>query len=134
MTDEPDQLRNLVEIRPGILAGDEIALDQSPVEVRGLRGNRCQHLKLVLDLEARTVHCRTCNAVVDPFDYLASHGDRWSTIAGWVRRAKEERTRVEQEVRGLKAEKKRLQDAIRRAGKRVAATERTGRRNRKGEP
>lgn len=125
---DPD---NLIEIRRGITAPAGMpGPDEPPLQPRRKEGGdpatvRCEHLGVWLDLEERAVSCKRCGAVVDAFEHLLDLAERWDRISRWVRHAQRTRAQVEIQVAKLKAEKKRLQDAVRRLEKKVGRVART---------
>lgn len=126
--DDSDDIGALIEIRPGVIVPRGMpAADESPLERP--RGLECSHDRGSLDRERRVVVCKSCHAIIDPFDRLLGYAKEWDRLAGWVRHAGAERHRLEGEVAKLKKEKKRLADAVRRLEKKEQRIARTIHRN-----
>jgi hypothetical protein len=75
----------------------------------------CKHQKLLIDAKLRTVECRLCHAIVDPFDALVTVSEEGSRITqdiDWRKRANaklaEEEVHLKAIVSKCKSELKKL--------------------------
>jgi hypothetical protein len=120
MADEPDEpLAPVLDIRAGVRRPEGLPpTDESPVEPLSYPGGACRHQSLTVDPKKRTVECKRCGAVVDPFDALLTVAADWDGYAMWVRAAKRDRELLLKEVDELKRQRRNLRAQVRRADKR----------------
>ena len=72
----------------------------------------CRHASTVIDDRARVVECKSCKAVLDPFDLLsrlASQEEHWRYRAAEVREFAGRVEELKKEIQRLKAQKRRLE-------------------------
>lgn len=81
---------------------------------RIVRKNHCDHWEIEIDETARTIICRKCKKVVDPFNMLVRYAQEenraFLDLLNWqseVKRLKAEKVELSRDVRNLKAKKKR---------------------------
>ena len=74
-----DDIIDIAEHRRREREGPEIG--DTPAEIiRGTQFRACRHRAVLIDVEKRTVECRTCGAVVDPVDALVMVAREWARI------------------------------------------------------
>jgi hypothetical protein len=119
MSDEDDpDLAPVFELRPGIRVPPGMPQsDESPAELSKYAGSACRHNRVWLDIDYRTVSCKRCGAVVDPYDHLLKLAAEWSNFAGWVRRAKYDRRELKAELEELKRQRRNLRAQVKRCKK-----------------
>lgn len=86
---------------------------EAPIVVHG-RGRECRHEKIAVHAESRTVSCRNCDAVLDPFDALLRFSQQFDHLVIWWQEAQRKKGTELKRVEGLKKEASRLQATIRR--------------------
>jgi hypothetical protein len=74
----------------------------------------CNHPALAIDTHERAIRCAKCDAVLDPFDYLANCGRSIQMAWRDYKYTRAEITRLNESVDRLKREEKRLKASIRR--------------------
>ena len=82
--------------------GDEAFIQSKPF---GKRAPHCSHKQAWVDPHNRTVECRACGAVLDPFDYLMEivhEGNRLVRMYDAINRARTQVRELEDEERKLK--------------------------------
>lgn len=83
------------------------------IELNERRGRWCPHLKVEVCPEDRTVSCRTCKAVLDPFAVLRGFARRETRLRGYETEVRELKRRIEE----LRAEERRIKARMARARK-----------------
>lgn len=76
---------------------------------------RCHHLPVTVDPHSRAVVCRDCGATVDPFDWMLAWAKKEETELMAVKGLREERRRLEEDIKGLKRERANAKSSLDRA-------------------
>lgn len=113
MNDEIE-LDNVLTMKP-IRKGD---LTEPPARRKVYR-RPCEHSHVVLDVDNRSVECRTCGAVVDAFDALLNISGDWERVASWVKRAREEKRELIESIDDLKRQRRNLDAQVQRRKRKV---------------
>lgn len=80
------------------------------------RSGFCQHWQMEIDEGKRTLTCKTCGALLDPFDVHLQYARRERSWRYWDGQRKEAEQRVEE----LKAEEKRIKARMANASRKDA--------------
>lgn len=76
---------------------------------------RCHHLPCTVDPHTRTVTCRDCGATVDPFDWMLAWAKKEEAELLAVKGLREERRKLDAEVRDLKRQRANAKSSLDRA-------------------
>ncbi len=68
--------------------------------------DECKHMQVVLDDQAHTVMCRSCDKILDPFWYLQLLSREWKSRRYYDQAAKEAEVKLEQERGNIAAKGK----------------------------
>lgn len=78
------------------------------------KGGVCQCLSVYTVEATRMLECRSCGAVIDPFDFLWNEARKQENIAFSVRHLRNEQKRMQAEVEALKKQRANLKAQVRR--------------------
>lgn len=109
-TAEP-KLAQVIELKPG-----DFPLQRGESKRSKIHGRHCAHLYVLVDAGARELECKSCGASVDPIAWI----DILARDPEWIRHARREKEALVKEVDSLKDEVKKLKAARRRASESVA--------------
>lgn len=91
------------------------ALPECPIRVHSTSPvYHCGHNALVIDSHERSIRCAKCDAVLDPFDYLASCGRNIQLAWRDYKYMRDEIRKLNESVGRLKREERRLKASIKR--------------------
>jgi hypothetical protein len=77
----------------------------------------CRHPAINVDERERTIRCRQCESLVDPFDWILGQVRSACRDLGWIKHLKTERGQLHAELADIKRQVKNAKAALRRARK-----------------
>lgn len=88
---------------------------QTGIEVVARKWGDCEHKRITVDQVKRTVHCKDCEADVDPIEYIVVIAKDWNRYATSVRYLMVEEKTLRAEIVRLTRVAKNLGVRVRRA-------------------
>lgn len=94
----------------------------------------CKHMKVLVDEQSRMIECRSCNAVIDPFDFLWRWANKRLRFHRTVAHLSDERKELTKMIDELKRQERNAKGRLKRAeGKLGQKWVRLSRKSRDGE-
>lgn len=72
----------------------------------------CRHWNLIIDIKSRSISCKNCGAIVDPFEHICQWAEEEHKTALNLIGLKHEEKQLETKVEELKAKEKRIKARI----------------------
>ena len=85
------------------------------LDIKSRTINECRHTRVVVDPKLRRVECRDCEEILDPVEVLVQYANKERQFH-YRREALHD---IQERVKGLAAEEKRIKARIRRAEKKA---------------
>lgn len=87
-----------------------------PFALARRRKGYCEHIPVYVVEETRMLECRSCGAMVDPFDYMWKWACKGTRLTDGIKHLEGELRRMNAELEDLKRQRANLKAQIRRAG------------------
>lgn len=102
------------------MTADVVSLaDRPSLRVKPAAGSYCAHWRVAVDWHRRLLECKDCGAAVEPYDWLLKAATHEESVLATVRKLREEKAQLSEEIGRQKAEllslKAQLPGAMRKA-------------------